>query len=87
MVVPAEGALVEYLLDVLHGVGARVGGYGAGLPDRVDVAHVPDRGHHCLVLLPDGVVYLFVGGVGAGHLVVLVLVGVVGPAYGYGGGY
>lgn len=81
MDVLAHGGLVEQLLDILHGVGAVVGWEGAGLADWVDVAHVPDGRSDCLVLVLDKIVYLFVGGIGSGHEVVLVEVGVVWSGY------
>jgi len=74
----AHGGLIEQLLEVFHGVGAIIRGQGTGLPDGIDVAHVPDGRSDCLVLVFDEIVYLFVGGVGAWHQVVLVKVGIVG---------
>lgn len=74
----AHGGLIEDIFDVLHGVGAVVGGEGAGLADGVDVAHVADGRGDGLVLIFDEIVYLFVGGVGSWDHVVLVEVGIVG---------
>lgn len=76
--VPAEGELVEQFLEILHGVGAVVGGEGTGLANGVDVAHVADGGRDMLVLVLDEVIDLFIGGVALGHERVLEEVGVVG---------
>jgi hypothetical protein len=74
----AHGGLVEELLDVLHSVGAVVGGQRPRLPHGVHVPHVAHGRRHCAVLVLHEVVDLFVARVGARHQVVLVEVGVVG---------
>lgn len=78
MYIFAHSGLVEEFFDVLHSVGAIVGGERTGLADWVDMAHVADRGSHCFVLVFDEIVDLFVGWVGARDQVVLVEVGIVG---------
>jgi hypothetical protein len=75
----SHGKLIEKFLHILHGVGAVVGGEGAGLTYGVDVSHVPDGRGDDLVLVFDEVVDLFIGGVCTGDEVVLVEVGIVRP--------
>ena len=77
MDVLAHRKLIRQFFDVFDGIGAGVAGEGPGLPDGVDVAHVPDGGLYLLVLVFDRGVDLFIGGVGLGDEVVFVEVGVV----------
>lgn len=72
--------LVENFLEIFHGVGAVVGGEGAGLTNGVHVPHVSDGGRDMFVLVFYEVVDFFIGGVGLGDQVLFVEVGVIGPS-------